>query len=169
MIFEEGGKGSLWRERKEGMQWNLFIFRASKMFNLLGVSWLLGEELSGYSKRVTLHSFNKNVAWLEILAAEPPRTNIWKVSNDHSTLNFLSNTKPLNSKIWNVYLWKDKIFVHVCSKAIIMKIFNVDSVSFLEFLEIFTSIFFFSLIQVLELLKDYGDHSTHYGHLQISY
>ena len=32
MIFFKRATGS--RERKEGMQWNLFIFRASKMFNL---------------------------------------------------------------------------------------------------------------------------------------
>ena len=79
------------RERKEGMQWNLFIFRASKMFNLLSVSldsWSFG----GATQKVTLHSFNKNVAWLETGCSYPQRTNIWKVSNDHSTLNFLRNT-----------------------------------------------------------------------------
>ena len=93
------------RERKEGMQWNLFIFRASKMFNLLSVSldsWSFG----GATQKVTLHSFNKNVAWLETGWSYPQRTNIWKVSNDHSTLNFLRNTL-LHT---NVYLLQDKIF-----------------------------------------------------------
>ena len=78
--------------RKE-CKWNLFIFRASKMFNLRVSpldSWIM-EALVELLKKSRCIPSTKMWRGLK-LALYPQRTNIWKVSNDHSTLNFLRNT-----------------------------------------------------------------------------
>ena len=92
MIFFKRATGS--RERKEGMQWNLFIFRASKMFNLRVSpldSWIM-EALVELLKKSRCIPTTKMWRGLKLAPLYPQRTNIWKVSNDHSTLNFLRNT-----------------------------------------------------------------------------